>query len=97
MYYVVTAKHKSAEENTTAFEYVVEAPNTEYVYDMAEDAGEEFFLALKSFNERQRYLRRLLHRKKKGKIDLDVFLRIMNGLVNCTEESDIENLLNKIE
>lgn len=59
--------------------------------------GEEFFLALKSFNERQAYLRRLMHRKKKGKIDLDEFLKIMNGLVDCTEEEDVENLIKKME
>ena len=59
--------------------------------------GEEFFLALKSFNERQAYLRRLMHRKKKGKIDLDRFLEIMNGLVDCTDEDDIDNLISKMD
>lgn len=59
--------------------------------------SEDFFLALKSFNERQNYLRRLMHRKKKGKIDLDEFLKIMNGLVDCTAEEDIDNLLKKME
>ena len=59
--------------------------------------GEEFFLALQNFNERQRYLRRLMHRKKKGKIDLDEFLKIMNGLVDCTEEEDIDNLIRTME
>ncbi|MBQ4268085.1 MAG: hypothetical protein IJB97_00375 [Clostridia bacterium] len=59
--------------------------------------GGEFFLALKSFNERQMYLRRLLHRKKKGNIDLDKFLEIMNGLVDCTDEDDIDNLISKMD
>lgn len=59
--------------------------------------SEDFFLALKSFNERQRYLRRLMHRKKKGKIDLEEFLKIMNGLIDCTEEEDVDNLIKKME
>ncbi len=59
--------------------------------------SEDFFLALKSFNERQMYLRRLMHRKKKGKIDLDEFLKIMNGLVDCTEEEAVGNLIKKME
>ena len=151
MYYMVTATHAIDGEDGVAFEYVVNAPDIECVYSMAEDTGErvlairemtvlelierekqdlmdtvartyvfatykdknletrlqklkefdmqgeEFFLALKSFNERQAYLRRLLHRKKKGKIDLDKFLEIMNGLVDCTEEDDIDNLISKID
>lgn len=151
MYYVVTAKHKSKEENNTIFEYIANVPNIECIYSMAEDAGEEvlsvqemtipeliehekatlmdtvvrtyvfgkyqacdfetrlqklkefnteseeFFLALQEFNKRQMVLRRLMHRKNKGKIDLDEFLKIMNGLVDCTEEEDIDNLIREME
>ena len=151
MYYKVTAKHKSKEENNTFFEYVANAPNIERIYNMAEDAGEEvlsvqemtipeliehekaalidtvvrtyvfgkhrdfdfetrlqklkgfdikseeFFLALQEFNKRQMVLRRLMHRKKKGKIDLEKFLQIMNGLMDCTEEEDIDGLIRKME
>ena len=151
MYFMVTGKHISEEENNTTFEYIVNVPNIECIYSMAADegeevidiremtiaelierekqelletvartyvfachqdadfntrikklqqfdmAGEEFFLALQSFNERQRYLRRLMHRKKKGKIDLDEFLKIMNGLVDCTTEEDIDNLIKETE
>lgn len=151
MYYKVTAKHKSKEENNTVFEYVATAPNIECIYSMAEDAGEEvlsvqemtireliehekaalidtvvrtyvfgkyqdcdfetrlqklkefdikseeFFLALQEFNKRQMVLRRLMHRKNKGKINLDEFLKLMNGLVDCTEEENIDNLIRKME
>jgi hypothetical protein len=150
MYYKVTAKYKTDEDNTT-FEFIADTEDIQHIYDAAEDEGEEildiremtfpeliehekrnlmqtvartyifakyrdydfqtrlqkfgemdwegeeFFLALKSFNERQDYLRRLMHCKKKGKIDLDEFLKIMNGLVDCTAEEDIDNMVQEMQ
>lgn len=59
--------------------------------------SEDFYLALQEFNRRQMYLRRLMHRRNKGKIDLNEFLQMMNGLVDCTEEEDVDNLIRKME
>ena len=38
-----------------------------------------------------------MHCKKKGKIDLDEFLKIMNGLVDCTAEEDIDNMVQEMQ
>jgi hypothetical protein len=51
--------------------------------------GEEFFLALQSFNNHDASFRRLMKRKKSGEIELDEFLEIMDGIVNYIADNSL--------
>ena len=55
--------------------------------------GEEFFLALQAFNNHQAHLRRLMCRKKKGEIELDEFLGIMDNLLDYIDEENVDKVL----
>ena len=43
MYYKVTAKYKTDEDNTT-FEFIADTEDIQHIYDAAEDEGEEMLL-----------------------------------------------------
>ena len=62
------------------------------------DANPEiYYLALKSFNERQRLTRRLKRQKGYGELSMTEYVKVLNKLIDAQTEEEFNNVLNSLE
>ena len=62
------------------------------------DANPEiYYLALKSFNKRQRLTRMLKRQKGYGKLSMTEYMEVLNKLIDAQTEEEFNNVLNSLE
>ena len=58
---------------------------------------EIYYLALKSFNKRQRLARMLKRQKGYGKLSMTEYIEVLNKLIDAQTEEEFNNVLNSLE
>ena len=58
---------------------------------------EIYYLALKSFNKRQRLMRMLKRQKGYGELSMTEYVEVLNKLIDAQTEEEFNNVLNSLE
>ena len=86
-------------EREYIFQIVGDLPIREATKQMREMKAnrEIYYLALKSFNKRQRLTRMLKRQKGYGELSMTEYVEVLNKLIDAQTEEEFNNVLNSLE
>ena len=86
-------------EREYIFQIVGDLPIREATKQMREMKAnrEIYYLALKSFNKRQRLTRMLKRQKGYGELSMTEYMEVLNKLIDAQTEEEFNNVLNSLE